>query len=204
MNLHWNVGLQWSNSRQDKCAASGCRTRLDSYAAAPGLRSLLGRLYVRPFFVFDRTLLSRRRVVGQDQGVMRTHSPCWNRCIGIAEAIEHFNLFTSGHQPQNTPSTIDDRVGQCHSTSSLVDVGQRDICAGDTEDRISRNQRGSVAIAAEAQNEPDQVREVSRQSHKEFVRTAAQRLPDPTRPPAWRRFAQTSAACSPASLPASE
>src|SRR5579864_6479592 len=151
MTLHRNVASIRKSIGKTKCAASGSRTPLDSYAAAPGLRSLLGRLYVRPSFVFDRTLLSRRRVVGQNQGVMGTNSPRWNRCVGIAEAIEHFSLFTSGHQPQNTPSTIDDRVGQGHPTSSLVDAGQPNICAGDTEDRISRNQRGGVAIAAETQ-----------------------------------------------------
>ena len=42
-------------------------------------------------------------------------------------------------------------VGQCHAAPPLVGPGQRDVCVGNVEDRISGHKRRRVAVRPQSQ-----------------------------------------------------
>src|SRR5438132_9697985 len=93
--------------------------------------------------------LRRCSTVGKHEGLVLANSSGWNRWIGVAQSFEWSGLVGPGDQPKNAPRTIDYRIGQRHPTPALINSGQGNICVIHLKDRISRYERGGVAVRPE-------------------------------------------------------
>ena len=98
-------------------------------------------------FLLDR----RRRLVGKYQRAVALNPSGRNRHIALVQSREGCNFILSGHEPQDAPGTVEDRIRQRHPTPPLVDARHRDIGVGDGQHRIAGDQRGRVAVGSEAQ-----------------------------------------------------
>ena len=96
---------------------------------------------------------SRCRSVGQPQCRVLTDSPRRDGNIGVLQTPKHFNFFRAGYHPQDSSRTIEYRIRQRHAPPLQVDLGQRDITIDDVQHGIARDQRGRVAVFADAEEE---------------------------------------------------
>jgi hypothetical protein len=83
--------------------------------------------------------LFRRRLVGQQQSLVAVYPPGGNGHIAFSQATEHFDFFTSGHNPKYPSRTIDRRIRQSHPAPALVDSGEGYLFIKDLEYRIIRD-----------------------------------------------------------------
>lgn len=58
-------------------------------------------------------------------------------------------LLRSGHQPKDSPGTVEHRIRQRHAPPFLIDAGYRDIPVRDIENRVAGHQGRRVAVRAE-------------------------------------------------------
>lgn len=92
-----------------------------------------------------------RRSVGEHQGMIPAHTAGRNRWITIPQPHQHVPFLTPRHYPKDTSGTIEDGIGQGHTPPPLVRPGGRNILVRDIKSRISRHQRGGVAVGTETQ-----------------------------------------------------
>src|SRR6267154_6538772 len=112
---------------------------------------VITRLHSSHFYLRSRVHEACSGAIGQDHGAVRANLSGWNRNISSLQADEHSCLFASGHKPQYEPRAVDNRIRQRHALPSLVDSGKCNVRIFDIANRISGNQRGSVAIGSESQ-----------------------------------------------------
>ena len=74
--------------------------------------------------------------IRQYQGVIRANPAGRNLSIAGAQSGKHSRLFAPGHEPQNPARTTENRISQRHSSPSLVESCERNICIFDLEDRV--------------------------------------------------------------------
>ena len=91
------------------------------------------------------------RLINQDQGVSETHPAGGNGRIALKEAGEHRHFFRTGGQPKNPPRPMDQRIGESHSATPLIDSREGDIGISHLEYGIPRNQRGGMPVRTETE-----------------------------------------------------
>src|SRR5215472_13500774 len=85
-------------------------------------------------------------LVGEDQGVVPLNPAGWNRHIAFAQTRERRNFILSGYEPEDAACAVKNRIRQRHPAPPLVDSSQGDFRIGDLQNRISRYERGGVAV----------------------------------------------------------
>src|SRR5262245_45381814 len=98
-----------------------------------------------------RCQLTRRGAIRQYQGCTTAYPAGWNRLVPFAQPDQHLCLLSSRYGPKHEPRAVENRISERHPAASFVDAGQRHILIGYAEDRISRKQRRSAAILAQAE-----------------------------------------------------
>src|SRR5215471_13285520 len=88
----------------------------------------------------------RRCLVGENQGVVPLNPAGWNLHIALAQTRERCNFILSSYKPEDATCTVKNWIRQGHPAPPLVDSSQRDFRIGDVQNRISRYERGGVAV----------------------------------------------------------
>src|SRR2546427_9148343 len=86
---------------------------------------------IMKLFLVIRTLVgsrwSCRRAVGENQSIGPLNPAGWNRQVALTQPRERRNFVRSGHQPQDAPGTVENRIRQGHPTPPLVDSSQGNV-----------------------------------------------------------------------------